>query len=290
MELSAAIIEGLIMDYVRTSPDNALKNDSNDRAWDDPLVGCARGDDPLFLFYKRDIGPFFWTPGEIFSLTFPGSDPAPEELTVISWVLPQTEATKADNRKRRDLPAERWVRSRNYGEAFNAKLARHLAASLRGEGIDSVAPGLSPHWAWQTSERYGFSSNWSERHAAHTAGLGTFSLCDGLITPKGKAMRCGSVVAKVALSPTPRPYDDYRAYCLFYSQGKCKKCISRCPVGAISEAGHDKERCRKYLFETVAAFTKTTFGIESYGCGLCQTKVPCESSIPAKEDAAGEGR
>ena len=290
MELSEAIIEGLIMDHVRTSPDNALRNDSNDRAWDDPLVGYARGDDPLFLFFKSDIGPFFWTPGEIFALTFPGSDPVPEELTVISWVLPQTEATKADNRNQRDLPAERWARSRNYGEAFNAELARHLVTSLRGEGIDSVAPGLSPHWAWRTSERYGFSSNWSERHAAHVAGLGTFSLCDGLITPKGKAMRCGSVVAKVALHPTPRPYDDYRAYCLFYSQGKCRKCISRCPVGAISEAGHDKELCRKYLFETVAAYTKNNFGIESYGCGLCQTKVPCESRIPLQEDAAGDGR
>ena len=43
MELSEAIIEGLIMDHVRTSPDNALRNDSNDRAWDDPLVGYARG-------------------------------------------------------------------------------------------------------------------------------------------------------------------------------------------------------------------------------------------------------
>ena len=44
-----------------------------------------------------------------------------------------------------------------------------------------------------------------QRHAAHAAGLGTFGLCDGLITAKGKAMRAGSVVARIAVAQTPRP-------------------------------------------------------------------------------------
>ncbi len=288
MKDAAVRIEGLIQEYVRNSPDNSLRNEANEKAWDDALVGYARGDDPLFSFYKSDIGAFFWTPPEIFSIAFPDLNPAPEELTVISWVLPQTQATKADNRGQKDLPAERWVRSRNYGEAFNVKLAGYLVEALREGGIDSVAPAQSPQWAWQTSERYGFSSNWSERHAAHAAGLGTFSLCDGLITPKGKAMRCGSVIARITIPPTPRPYKDYRAYCLFYTQGKCKKCVSRCPTGAISEAGHNKTRCRDYLFETVAAYAKSRYGIESYGCGLCQTRVPCESRIPVAEDVAAD--
>jgi len=284
MKDAAVWIEGLIQEYVRNSPDNSLRNETNEKAWEEPLVGYARGDDPLFSFYKGDIGAFFWTPPEIFSLTFPDLNPAPGELTVISWVLPQTEATKADNRGQKDLPAERWVRSRNYGEAFNAKLALYLVEKLREGGIDSVAPAQSPQWAWQTSERYGFSSSWSERHAAHAAGLGTFSLCDGLITPKGKAMRCGSVIAHIAIPPTLKPYDNHRAYCLFYSRGICRKCVSRCPAGAISEAGHDKTRCRDYLFETAAAYAKSRYGIESHGCGLCQTRVPCESRIPVEED------
>jgi epoxyqueuosine reductase QueG len=51
-----------------------------------------------------------------------------------------------------------------------------------------------PEWSRRPSEKYVFSSNWSERHAAYTAGLGTFGLCDGLITPLGKAMRVGEGV------------------------------------------------------------------------------------------------
>lgn len=56
----------------------------------------------------------------------------------------------------------------------------------------------------------------SERHAAHAAGLGTFGLCDGLITPLGKAMRTGSVVVRAALPAKRSLYQDHRAYCLYY--------------------------------------------------------------------------
>ena len=273
-------IEGVIKTFVAGSPENSLKNAANDKAWAEPLVGFSRGDDPIFEFFKRDIGPFFWTPLEAFSQLFPGSGAMPGDLAVISWVLPHIAETKIDNRGMKDLPAERWIRARNFGEAFNVLLAKHVAGELKGKNIQAVVPAQSPDWAWRDSEKYSFASNWSERHAAYAAGLGTFSLCDGLITPKGKAMRCGSVIARVEVAPAKRPYDNPRAYCLFYTKGKCRKCISRCPCGAITEAGHDKAKCKAFLYDVAAPYSKSTWGIDSYGCGLCQTGVPCESGIP----------
>ncbi len=272
-------IEGVIKTFVAGSSENSLKNAKNDKAWAEPLVGFSRGDDPIFEFFKRDIGPFFWTPLEAFSQFFPDSDTA-RDLAVISWVLPHIGETKIDNRGMKDLPAERWIRARNFGEAFNVLLAKHVAGELNGKNIQAVVPAQSPDWAWRDSEKYNFASNWSERHAAYAAGLGTFSLCDGLITPKGKAMRCGSVIARVDVAPAKRPYDNPRAYCLFYTKGKCRKCISRCPCGAITEAGHDKAKCKAFLYDVAAPYSKSTWGIDSYGCGLCQTGVPCESGIP----------
>ena len=97
---------------------------------------------------------------------------------------------------------------------------------------------LSPLWERKESERFVFASNWSERHAAHAAGLGTFGLCDGLITPVGKAMRCGSVVARIKIPATPRPYKHHREYCLFFTKGTCGKCIKRCPAEAVTKEGH----------------------------------------------------
>ena len=224
-----------------------------------------------------------WTPQDIFAKTFPILRVTPDQLTVISWVLPQTDATKSDNRKQTVYPSERWARARIYGEEVNIKLRKHVVATLQQVRYEAVAPMFSPLWERKISKRYGFAYTWSERHAAYASGLGTFGLCDGLITPKGKAMRCGSVVAHIKIPPTNRPYNDHHAYCLFFSKGICGKCIQRCPAGAITEIGHNKVKCRKYL-QITKDYVRSHFGFEGYGCGLCQTGVPCESKIPTEND------
>jgi epoxyqueuosine reductase QueG len=193
-----------------------------------------------------------------------------------------------ENRKADYYPSERWARARIYGEAFNEALRRHIVEALQENGIRAVAPSLTPQFSMRISPRYGFSSTWSERHAAYAAGLGTFGLCDGLITPAGKAMRTGSVVAQARLPASSRPYSNHRAYCLYFSQGSCRKCMDRCPVGAISEAGKDKARCLNHLFPGTSRYVKETYGFDGYGCGLCQTGVPCESGIPGGGSGGSE--
>jgi epoxyqueuosine reductase QueG len=279
-------ISNIIVDHVVHSPDNSLQNKTREKAFGKPLVGFAGGNDPLFDDYKQHVGPFHWTPLEIFALTFPETAVTAEELSVISWILPQTDDTKSDNRAQNKWPAERWARARIYGEQFNESLRKHVVGSLQKEGCEAVAPMLSPQWARVESEKYGFASKWSERHAAYAAGLGTFGLCDGLITPLGKAMRTGSVVARIQVPPTPRPYTDHHAYCPHFSDVGCGKCIPRCPVGALSENGHDKNTCYKHTSVASRKYTKKHYNFEGRGCGLCQTDVPCESKIPTKEDIA----
>ncbi|HET6461899.1 MAG TPA: hypothetical protein VFG29_14055 [Syntrophales bacterium] len=276
-------VENVIRNFINTSPENTLKNAAHEKAWGDPLVGFSKGDDPLYEEYKRHIGSFHWTPLEVFKQIFPESKVTARDLTVISWILPQTEATKVDSRKEKELPPERWARARLYGEEVNNKLRKHVVDALKKKGYRAGAPLLSSHWSRQMSETYGFASNWSERHAAYAAGLGTFGLCDGLITSLGKAVRVGSVVAEIDIPATARPYDDHHAYCLFFKNGTCKKCISRCPVGALSEAGHDKVKCYGHSYGTSLKHIKSLHGFEVGSCGLCQTKVPCESRIPVKD-------
>ncbi|KJS29699.1 MAG: 4Fe-4S ferredoxin [Desulfatitalea sp. BRH_c12] len=279
MTIDAQWIDTLVAAFIETSPKNTLCNPAGEKAFDRPLVGFAKGDDPLFEAYKDHVGPFCMTPWEIFALTFGDTGVRPEQLTVISYILPQTDATKTDNRKEKIYPSERWARARIFGEEVNVALRQHIVASLKEEGCRAVAPLLTPQFSRRISPKYGFSSTWSERHVAYAAGLGTFGLCDGMITPVGKAMRTGSVVAELRIPPSPRPYADHRAGCLYYSRGICKKCIARCPVGAISETGKDKALCFTHVRKT-RDYVKTHYGFEGYGCGLCQTGVPCESGVP----------
>lgn len=278
--MDAETITQLIEAFILDSPENSLKNEADEPAWEEALVGFSSGSDPVFRQFKAHIGDFYHTPEEIFNLTFTQQDVPADELTVIAWILPQREITRADNRVEQFYPSERWVRARFPGEDFNVLLRKHVVAELGKIGIQAVAPMLSPSWKIEMSPRFGMASRWSERHAAYASGLGTFGLCDGLITPKGKAHRAGSVVARVGVTPSERPYSDPHAYCLFYTDGSCMACADRCPVGAITEAGHDKKKCWDHAAVTCAEYAKKQYGFDGYGCGLCQTGVPCEDGIP----------
>ncbi|MBW1785509.1 MAG: epoxyqueuosine reductase [Deltaproteobacteria bacterium] len=274
-------IEDLIREFIASSPLNTMQNEAGENAWDHALVGFASGADKIWQQYKEYVGAFHWTPWEVFNQHCPEERAAPEELTVVSWVLPQREMVRKANRRARKFPCEEWARTRIYGEEFNAALRLHIVEKLKEAGHEAIAPMLVSNWTIVKSERFSYASSWSERHAAHAAGLGTFGLCDGLITAGGKALRAGSVVARISVQPTPRPYADHRAYCLFFAEGTCGKCIDRCPVRAISEAGHDKEKCRQHLART-REYVAKAYKFEGYGCGLCQVGVPCEATIPVK--------
>ena len=127
-------IENLIDDFVTNSDENTLKNQIKDKAFENPLVGFSNGGESLYESFKEYVGPFHWTPVEIFNMTFPHGNVEPEELTIISWILPHIEATKADNRKESIYPADRWARGRIYGEEVNARLL-----CLSSKCIDSRA-------------------------------------------------------------------------------------------------------------------------------------------------------
>jgi epoxyqueuosine reductase len=275
-------IETAIREFCETSPENDMHYPEPEPLTDEPLIGFSVGDDPLYETLKQDIGGPFMTPPELFREAFPDTDAGPGDLTVISWILPQTTLTKDENSKETQFPSERWARAKHYGGIFNIALMNHLTGVLAQNGIQAMVPTLSPSWKIAISEKYGIASSWSERHAAYVSGLGTFGLCDGLITRKGKAMRCGSIIARISIPPTPRPYTDHRAWCLYYAKGTCGLCIKRCPAGAITEQGHDKNRCREYCFGAAQDYIHKQYHIENYGCGLCQAGVPCESKNPVR--------
>jgi len=254
---------------VATLPENRHP-ELADPLFNGPLVGFAAAGDPLFIRYQEIIGPFHRTPGQ-----WLGS-----AGTVICWILPIAAATRASNRRQKDEPSRDWAITRTFGEACNNRLREELVAWLQLRGHTAVAPVLHPEWGGVEGLGSGPASNWSERHAAYAAGLGTFSLNDALITTAGMAHRCGSVVPSLQLPADPRPYAGVRDWCLFHARGTCAVCVKRCPVGAISASGHDKLRCRDYTYGTLQPRLKERYGVAIAGCGLCQTGIPCEARNP----------
>jgi epoxyqueuosine reductase len=263
------LLRSEIIRFIVNHPGNRLPH-SDSPYLDEPLVGFASAEDRIFLDYRQIIGPFHLLPGELLS----------GATTVVSWILPINRVVRESNRKQTDLPSREWALTRTYGEMVNGDLRRHLVVWLEEQGHKAVAPQYSPLWQEFSDTPVGIASRWSERHAAYVAGLGTFSLSDGFITSRGIAHRCGSVITTLPLTPTPRKFSNHHSNCLYYHDGSCGACITRCPVYAITRNGHDKVRCRGLVYGTAPEKLSEQYGVAQTGCGLCQTKVPCEAAIP----------
>ena len=281
------VLEQLIKNFIKESLSNRRAQLDQGVYWEEPLVGFASGMDPLFFEYKTLIGHFHQTPREIISsvLREKGQDlpfSEVERISVVSWILPAAEETRKSNRKEERFPSKLWAYTRDFGEACNDALRRHVTAFLENMGHIAVAPVLLPSFEHLRDEKVGWASPWSERHVAYACGLGTFSLNDGLITPKGIAVRIGSVVTLLKLTPTEKHYRHVRENCLFFRNESCGKCITRCPAGAITEKGHDKDRCREYIRSKILHEKRLEYGLinPATSCGLCQAGVPCEFQIP----------
>lgn len=284
------VLEQLIKNFIKENEQNRRTQLDLGVYWDEPLVGFASGSDPLFFEYKSVIGPFHLTPIEVISaalkekgmaLSFSDMD----QISVISWILPAAEDIRKTNRKEKQFPSKLWAYTREFGEACNNGLKKHVVSFLEDIGHTAVAPPLSPTFKYFQDEKVGWASPWSERHIAYACGLGTFSLNDGLITPKGIAVRIGSVVTLLRLTPSEKTYRHYKENCLLFRDEKCGKCIPRCPAGAITEQGHDKDQCEAYINSETQKAKRLEYGLKNPppACGLCQTDVPCEFEIPRSD-------
>jgi epoxyqueuosine reductase QueG len=268
--------------YVAESPANRFEG-SDDTFFEKPLIGIVAYDDPLWMTFKRVIGDYHLTPDEMIASSLEGKAWSPR--SVISWVLPISEKTRMINKREKQWPSKEWVLTANQGNLFLAQLRDHVVAFLTSQGRQAAVPQPIT-----IRERVGaldvtIGSSWSERHVAFAAGLGSFSLNAGLITSRGIAHRCGSVITDLELHPTHRPFSDYRHYCLFHREGTCGACIKRCPSGALSPEGNDKAKCYAHIYGKTPTVLTELYGLtpDDYkigSCGLCQTKVPCESGIP----------
>jgi len=276
--MDKADLEKALEEYVRNSPENyidktvALRPDlTGMRIFDDPIFGYASAEDSYFTEAKKPdvIGAHFMSPAE----WLPGPGGA---KTVIAIFLPFTEQVRLANRQNLAWPADEWLHARIEGQVFQELMCRFTEGLLKKEGFTALAPMLDSRLKMgnpavlEKTEQAFYSSNWSERHVAYAAGLGTFGLSKGLITKKGTAGRYISIITGAFFEPDKRPYTGVYDDCSF-----CGVCARNCPAAAISkEDGKNHLRCSEFVNSTKVKHAPR------YGCGKCQVKVPCETRAP----------
>jgi epoxyqueuosine reductase len=261
-----------------------------------PIVGVADGDDPIFKEFLTAVSPRHFIPRDFMKRKSPGGTDL-THLSVISWALPFSKEVRESNRNGK-WPSRLYSLARNNGGTLIYEVALELVKILENHGKTAFVPGLDGGYDAFRSEQYTFASTWSERHVAFAAGLGHFGLNGSLITSAGANVRFGSIITNLHLEPTKTGTDGYMAECLKNKGASCNKCISKCPVNAISSNGINKEICylRKKSIEKrfmdnytnnmkmyphpLIKSGKRSKGY-SLGCALCQTGVPCEGEYPS---------
>ena len=284
-ELSSVIselygsLEGNTVIY--TDPEDGIEKPLT--LYDEPIFGISEASDPLYGTFREEniIGPGYRPPQE----WLVGAK------SVISVFFPASEKVRSSNGRSTDTASVEWSYARMEGQKYINGFMEELVRILSEKGINSIYPSGDPSFFSIVGGRGSgsapkdpdtglypgagadtFGSCWSERHAAFVSGLGTFGMSRGLITRKGMAGRYGSLIVNTALEKDVREYTDPYEYCI-----KCGACARRCPAGAIPEDGpKDHTVCSPW----VSASGKKL--APRYGCGLCQTAVPCEKGIPKK--------
>jgi len=260
--VNAETIRSMISDFIAEDPGNSIP--SGPRIFDAPLVGFADASDPIFDTFRKPgiVAPWHRHPRNWL----------PSARSVIAYFLPITDAI-LDTNIPGSKPSREWMFARFWGEAVNERLRRILVHRLEDGGHQAIAPLLSPLYRVED-----MNANWSERHAAFAAGLGSFGLNRGLITKRGSAGRFGSVITSLPLPATSRTQDPFSA-CPNLTGGSCGACIDRCPVGAISSDGKDRDRCREYLQEQQGPSVRGEWGFPYSPCGKCYVATPCSQGL-----------
>lgn len=252
-----------VTELVRTDFRNALPEGENPPIWDQPLIGIASADDPLFERFQDPevVGPGHRLPQEWL----------PSARSIISVFLPFTAHISEHYTKDQRYSALEFSSGKWNGSKFLNVVRRSLIRFAASHGGQAVAPNIDPRY-----DSDGWRPFWSERHTAFAAGLGTFGLHQNFISEKGALGRLCSVITNLKLTPTPRPYTEVYQYCLYALDGSCDACIRRCPTGAITETGKISGRCETHG-------NKEHFSAWNYGsCGHCSTLIPCARQIPPR--------
>lgn len=271
MEISKKDIAHFLQDFSDTSEHNRVSVDialspecAGIRMYEWPLVGVSSAQDEIYEKLKKPgvVGENYMLPVEWMG----------GAKSVISIFNPFTQHIK-DSNAGGALPSHEWLHARIEGQAYIVAAAQALAEHLRSKGAQAMVPVADERFTVYDQPK--IYSNWSERHAAYIAGLGTFSLNRAIITQKGIAGRFCSVITDIELTADKREYTGLYDHCSL-----CGVCCRVCPARAINEHGKAHVPCYTFLEKVNEHYPSY------YGCGKCQCGMPCESTLPPKNTKA----
>jgi epoxyqueuosine reductase QueG len=231
-----------------------------DPIWGKPLIAVAAAADPIFLTLKDRISPTHALPGDLLA----------GARSVVVYFIPFIREVPISNIGGRETSLT-WATAYIATNKLILDTNTHVHDELAKRGYTSAILPATHNFDPQK-----LISDWSHRHIAYIAGLGTFGLNNMLITSRGCCGRLGSIVTDLELTPTPRPAGEN---CLHKAGGGCKKCVDHCVNAALTLDTFDRFRCEAMCRENADRLSH--LGLADV-CGKCLVGLPCSFTSPAR--------
>jgi epoxyqueuosine reductase QueG len=247
-------IKSLIESYV-----NAYnKREDIQSQWQKPIIKFASAKDQDFKQLKVSVDQSHLMPEDLLD----------HAKSVITYFLP-FEKTIADSNKYGKNSSREWSIAYIETNQLISDLNQQIIRFLEKEGYQGTLIPATHNFDEET-----LMSQWSHRHVAEIAGLGTFGLNNMLITAAGCCGRIGSLVSTIKLQPSEKINENY---CLYKHNGSCGICVNNCKFDALSYDGFNRKGC--YEICLINDAYHSDLGVTDV-CGKCCVDLPCSFVNP----------
>jgi len=249
-----------IINSIKSTTIDCEKTNELGKMWEDPIVGIISAENEKLQTLKEAVSINHFMPCDIL----------PDAKSIISFFIPFHKDVVESNINGA-MASREWaiayVKTNDLIAAINDKIEMLMAEK-------GYKTGKIP--ATHNFDKKKLISNWSHRHIACIAGIGTFGINNMLITKKGCCGRFGSIVTNYEFKEYPQKSES-KEKCLNKLHGGCGICQKRCVANAYPNKSFDRNLCYKKCLENAKYHREIG---HTDVCGKCLVGLPCSLKTP----------
>jgi len=251
--------QSIIKTIKSTVVDYAKNNQIND-TWKEPIIEIISARDDQIIKLKKIVSEEHLMPHDILS----------DAKSIICFFIPFHENIIKSNID--GIPASKeWAAAYINTNDLIKSINDNIETLMNKNGFKA---GKIP--ATHNFDQKLLISNWSHRHIANMAGLGTFGINNMLITKDGCCGRLGSIIINYELD-NYKNITEISDKCLYKLNRSCGICRTKCITGAYENYGYNRHKCYGQCLKN-AEYHKD-IGYADV-CGKCLVGLPCSTKEP----------
>ena len=249
-----------IIETIESTVTGYEANNHLGKLWKEPIIKIIPAKDEKLNILRKAVSPEHFIPEDILS----------DAKSIISFFLPFRESI-ANSNIEGTIASKEWamayIQTNDLIKTINDKIEK----LMENNGYKT---GKIP--ATHNFDEKKLISNWSHRHIAYIAGIGTFGINNMLITKSGCCGRFGSIITNYELDKYSQ-ITEIKEKCLYKLNSSCGICQKKCIVNAYENNNYNRYKCYEQCLKNAKHHEKIGYADV---CGKCLVGLPCSIKEP----------